>query len=124
MINNIFFVGLGGACGSIARYLTSVVTIKFYTGVFPLPTFIINILGCLIIGLLIGLSERTLLMNSDLKLLLITGFCGGYTTFSTFSAENLFLYNNGFYITLAFYIFSSIILGILAVYIGSTLVKI
>lgn len=123
MIKQIFIVGLGGGCGSILRYLTSVITAKYYTQIFPLSTLIVNILGCFFIGVLIGLSDRSEIISPELKLLLITGFCGGYTTFSTFSSESLFLFSNGFYYTLAGYVLSSIILGFLSVVLGTYIAK-
>jgi len=123
MLKNILIVGLGGGLGSILRYLTSVVTARYYMGIFPWATFTVNILGCIIIGFLIGLSDRSEIINPELKLLLITGFCGGYTTFSTFSSENLFLFSNGLYGILATYILSSILLGLLGVLLGSTLAR-
>ncbi len=124
MIKNILLVGLGGGLGSVLRYLTSVYTAKHYIGIFPLPTFIVNILGCIVIGVLIGFSNKTEFLDSEMKLLLITGFCGGYTTFSTFSSENMFLYSNGYYATLIVYVLSSVLLGLLGVYLGTLVSKI
>ena len=89
MTRAIILVGLGGGLGSIFRYLTSVVVTKYVQTTFPLGTFAVNIIGCLIVGILLGLFERQQLTNPDLKFLLITGFCGGYTTFSAFASENI-----------------------------------
>ncbi|MEN9919398.1 MAG: fluoride efflux transporter CrcB [Bacteroidota bacterium] len=124
MLKQILLVGLGGGCGSVFRYLTSLCVTNYYVGKFPLSTFVANILGCILIGFLIGASDRYAVLNSDMRLLLITGFCGGYTTFSTFSSENLALFSNGFYFTLVIYIVLSIILGLLAVYLGTLVSKI
>ncbi|MDR1877326.1 MAG: fluoride efflux transporter CrcB [Flavobacteriaceae bacterium] len=124
MIKHILLIGLGGALGSVLRYLTAVYTAKHYSGTFPLATFLINITGCVLIGLFIGLAERYQLINTDIRLFLITGFCGGYTTFSTFSSENLQLFQNGNPITLFSYIFSSVLIGIVGVWLGSLLSKI
>lgn len=123
MIKNILLVGLGGAFGSIMRYLTSVYTAKYYIGIFPLPTFIVNVLGCIVIGILIGFSDRAEFLSPEMKLLLITGFCGGYTTFSTFSSENMFLYANGYYTILIIYVLSSVLLGLGGVYLGTWVSK-
>ncbi len=122
-MKNILLVGLGGALGSILRYLTSVVTSKYYHDVFPLATFIINIVGCFIIGLLIGYFGQINGDNQNLRLLFITGFCGGYTTFSTFAAENISLMQNHQYATLIAYTLASIIVGFLAVGLGLMLAK-
>ena len=123
MIKAVLFVGLGGGIGSILRFLTSVLINKYWTHPFPFATFTVNIVGCILIGLFIGLSERYGVLNGDLKFLLITGFCGGYTTFSTFSFENLLLYQNGYYFTLIAYIFLSIVFGLFAVWLGSAISK-
>lgn len=124
MIRTIFLVGTGGAIGSICRYLTSVFISKHFSSVFPLATFTANILGCLVIGILLGFFEREQLINTDLKFLLITGFCGGYTTFSTFSSENLALLNAGNYQTAFTYIIISILAGVLSVWGGIMITKI
>jgi CrcB protein len=90
---------------------------------FPWATFIANVSGCLLIGLLMGLLERYSALNGELRLLLIVGLCGGYTTFSTLSAENLKLLEAGHYITLALYVAGTLLLGLLALWIGSLLAK-
>ncbi len=122
MIKQLFLVGLGGGIGSIFRYLTSILTAKYTAGTFPLATFITNILGCFIIGLLIGhfANSNT---DSNLKLLFITGFCGGYTTFSTFAAENISLLQSNNYLTLITYTLASILIGFLAVGLGLMITK-
>jgi CrcB protein len=123
MLKELCWVGLGGGVGSILRYLTSkLVSWKIGTVTFPLATFIVNIMGCFLIGLLIGLSLKNQVLSANMKLLLITGFCGGFTTFSTFSAENLQMYEAGNYGTLALYIMGSIILGLLAVWGGMMII--
>ncbi len=123
MIKTLLYIAIGGAIGSVLRYLTTVLVSKYWSSNFPLATFIANILGCFLIGLLIGILEKNNLANSNLKWFLITGFCGGYTTFSTFGYENysLFQSNNSF---LAFaYIGLSIFVGIMAVGLGLFLSK-
>ena len=116
-------VGIGGGIGSILRYVSSWLITKNVSTNFPLATFSVNIFGCFLIGLLIGIFGKQLSPNDDLKYLFITGFCGGYTTFSTFSAENIQLIQSGNYLIPALYITSSVLFGILAVFLGMVMVK-
>ena len=119
----IILVGIGGGIGSIFRYLTAMFVAKYFQPSFPWATFVANILGCLIIGLLLGFFERHQIINPDLKYLFVTGFCGGYTTFSTFAAENVNLFNSGNSLTAFAYIAASIIVGLFAVWLGLMLTK-
>ena len=122
MIKSIFFVGIGGAIGSVMRYLLGVVSTHYFKGTFPIATFITNFLGCLIIGLLIGYFGKNNEINPQLKLLLITGFCGGFTTFSTFAAENVQLLENGNYGLLFANVAGSVVLGIGGVILGMKMI--
>jgi CrcB protein len=118
MIKNIFLVLLGGGIGSVARYLLSYFLNRNSTTQFPWATFIANGLGCLLIGLLFGYIQKNIVQNETLKLLLITGFCGGFTTFSTFSLENIQFIQNQNYNLALLYTISSIFIGFLGVLIG------
>ncbi len=124
MIKHLIFVGLGGALGSISRYLITLYTVKHYAGTFPVATFFINITGCILIGLFMGLAERFHFISTDMKLFLVTGLCGGYTTFSAFSYENMQLFQGGSQSVMWSYIFFSIFLGIAGVWLGSLLARI
>ncbi len=123
MIRPILLVAIGGAAGSVLRYLTGEFFKKISSTTFPLGTFVANIAGCLLIGILIGLFDKAGSDNPQLKWLLITGFCGGYTTFSSFSYENVSLLQHGNYGLAFLYIASSLLLGLLAVGFGLFLVK-
>jgi CrcB protein len=123
MGTNILLVGLGGAAGSILRYLCQKWINASYVHNFPLATFSINILGCLLIGILYGLGEKGNILSPQTRLLLITGFCGGFTTFSTFAFENVSLLRIGDNIYFLLYAIGSVVLGIAAVYLGNLITK-
>ena len=123
MLKAIILVGIGGGAGSILRFLTSHMVARHFDKPFPLPTFIVNMLGCLAMGLLIGAIERHLPMNNDLRNLLLAGFCGGYTTFSAFAYENTSLLQSQQYLTLISYIALSVISGIALLWLGLSLTR-
>ncbi len=118
MIKSIILVAIGGSLGSVLRFLISVLMQKYWNHLFPLATFSVNVIGCFIIGLLIGIFDKNLFSDESLKWLLVTGFCGGFTTFSAFSIESFNLIQQNQIQQAIIYILSSIILGILSVWGG------
>jgi CrcB protein len=115
-MRNLFYIFIGGGLGSILRYLISNYTQKLWNvNSFPMGTFLVNITGCLLIGFLTSYFVKN---DNSLKFLLITGLCGGYTTFSTFSVENYTLWQNQQYGILSLYVLLSLILGFGAVILG------
>jgi CrcB protein len=123
MIKNILLIALGGGLGSALRYLSNIGVEKIWTNKLYYATFLVNIIGCFLIGLLMGYLQKNETDNSALKLLLVTGFCGGFTTFSTFGLENYNLLQSQNYITSLLYIAASIVIGIAFVGVGIYLTK-
>lgn len=99
----ILYVAIGSALGGVARFLLSKAIQQNLESLFPLGTFAVNMAGCLLIGIIYGLTDRGLNINADVKLLLTVGFCGGFTTFSTFAHENYLLFHSGNILTVAAY---------------------
>lgn len=115
------YVFLGGGLGSVLRFLISNYTQKLWNiKDFPLGTFTVNILGCFLIGVA---SAYFLKIDNYLKYLIIAGFCGGFTTFSTFSIENYSLWQEGNYGILILYVGLSVIVGFIAVIAGFSILK-
>ena len=124
MKNNIILIAIGGLLGSVARYLSVVYITRFFPNPFPFGTFAVNIIGCLVIGVIYGLSLRYIWLTPEWRLLLATGFCGGFTTFSAFALENVQLLQQSNYSMFALYSISSFVLGLLAVFAGLSLTRI
>jgi|SRR5690606_2412675 len=118
MLRTLILIGVGGAAGSVLRYLTTVLANRLFSSEFPIGTFAVNIVGCLLIGVLLGCAERHQFLNPSLRSLLVTGFCGGYTTFSAFASENVNLLQQGHTFTSVVYIAGSVVLGLFAVWLG------
>lgn len=123
MLRTLLLVGAGGFLGSISRFLASRFFQSNYQSVFSLGTFIVNITGCFLIGLIYGLSERNVTFGTGWKMFLTAGFCGGFTTFSTFANENLALLRDGAFFHFFLYTGLSIFLGIAATFTGILLTK-
>ena len=122
MLRNCLIVGLGGAAGTVSRYLLGLLPLKPQSG-FPLITLLINVAGAFLIGLVIAFAVKNQSVDSSLLLLLKIGFCGGFTTFSTFSLETAELFQNGKYFIALSYIILSVALSIAAVFGAEALVK-
>lgn len=121
MIKHILLIGLGGGIGSMARYLCQRWMSVYYPHPFPWGTFAVNITGCLLIGIFWGLSFRSFDSNESWKLFLMTGLCGGFTTFSAFTLEGVGLLKENRTGLFFLYIAGSVIAGLLATYAGMKL---
>jgi fluoride exporter len=119
MLKNLLLVGLGGGLGSVLRYAAALVISSKY---FPYSTLAVNIIGSFIIGIVFAMSIKDETFLNNWKLFLATGICGGFTTFSAFSLENMGLLQSGKVGMAAIYIIVSILFGLLATFWGYQLV--
>lgn len=121
-MRTLLIIGTGGLIGSIFRYLVARSVQEKFETVFPYGTLSVNILGCLLIGIILSWSERGGL-NADWRMFLATGICGGFTTFSAFSNETLSLMRDGQWIYAGTYVVISIVTGLAATFTGYSLLK-
>ena len=118
MFKQLLLIGLGGFVGSVARFLVSKLNTRIDWLSIPIGTLTVNVLGSLLIGFLIGISEKSPILTVEWRMFLMVGLCGGFTTFSSFTGENLTLMRNGQFLPLLLYTGLSILLGFTAVYLG------
>ena len=122
-MTNILLVGLGGFIGSVARYGLGGWVLHVTTQQkFPFGTFVVNVVGCLIAGVLAGLVEKHELFSAETRLFLFTGLLGGFTTFSAFGLETMSLLRRGEPWVAATYVGASVLLGVVAVWLGIKIV--
>jgi CrcB protein len=118
MLKQLLLIGAGGFIGSVARFLVSRLNTRIDWLSIPIGTLAVNVLGSLLIGFLIGISDRSPVLTVEWRMFLMVGLCGGFTTFSSFTGENLVLLRNGQILPLLLYTGLSIFLGFTAVYLG------
>lgn len=119
----ILLVGIGSFIGGISRYYSQQVITRFFPSTFPYGTLTVNIVGCFIIGLILGLSDRGNILTPEWRIFLTTGFCGGFTTFSTFSYESVQLMQDGEFLNLSLYVTLSVIVGFASTYLAILIIK-
>lgn len=119
----VWLVGIGSFLGGISRYYSQQIITRFFPSAFPYGTLVVNMAGCFLIGLIYGLSGRGNLVSPEWRLFLATGFCGGFTTFSTFSYESVNLIQDREFVFLSLYVALSVAVGFAATYLGALTIK-
>lgn len=123
MVKILLIIGTGSFIGGVLRYLISKLIQNSMISSFPFGTFVVNILGCFLIGVIYGLSERGNYISTEWRMFLTVGFCGGFTTFSTFANENVSMLRDGNFMSFAVYTSLSVFLGLSATYFGNLITK-
>ncbi|MGF1584605.1 MAG: fluoride efflux transporter CrcB [Bacteroidales bacterium] len=118
----ILAIGTGSFIGGVLRYLLSHLVQTKFLSAFPFGTLTVNIIGCFLIGLVFGLTEKGIL-TQEWRLFLATGLLGGFTTFSAFSIETMSMFRDGQFLYAAVYISSSVLVGIIATFTGFAIIK-
>jgi CrcB protein len=122
-MKSLLYVGIGGGLGSILRYLVQVFIGRHVPLIFPLGTFVVNCSGCFLIGIFYSLATKYTTITPEWRLFLITGICGGFTTFSTYSYDGLILLRQGSNFAFMIYILGSVVLGLLATFAGAAIIR-
>lgn len=112
------YLVIGGAAGTVARYALSGAAYQIFGTNFPYGTFVVNLIGCFVVGFLASLTENKFFLNADLRLLLMVGFCGAFTTFSTFILETAYLIRDGEVNMALLNVALSTVLGFIVLYLG------
>jgi len=123
-MNRIFLlVGIGGFIGSVSRYYSQQIISKSFPSALPYGTLAVNIVGCFLIGIIYAISEKGNILTPEWRVFLATGFCGGFTTFSTFSYESINLINDGEWLNVSLYVAISVVIGFFSTYLGILIIK-
>lgn len=124
MLKNILFIGLGSGLGGAIRYILFIAIDQ--TGqqsAFPVKTFLVNIIGCFALGFFNGMADKGQYTDHQVILFLTMGLCGGFTTFSAFSHDNIVLLKNGNFLLAMFYVLLTVFLSFIALYLGNKIVS-
>jgi len=123
-LNGVLLVAAGGALGSVGRYLLSGWMLHQTTEWrFPLGTFLVNVIGCLAVGILGGLVVKHDFLSPAVRLFLFTGIAGGFTTFSAFGLETFYLLRRGEVLVAGGYVIGSIVIGLILLWAGFAMVS-
>ena len=123
MLKQLLLVAAGGATGAACRHLVGIACMRLFGAGFPWGTFAVNVLGSFAMGVLVELLARRFNMSMELRLLLATGFLGGFTTFSSFSLDAVGLFERGATMAAFAYVVGSVLIGITALFAGLALVR-
>lgn len=123
MLKSMFMAGIGGFVGTCLRFLVGRACMACFPSFWPIGTMIVNLAGCLLIGMLCGVAQRTNLVSAELNVLLVAGFCGGFTTFSSFSNETYQMIQSRGVSTALLYVLLSVVLGVGFVWLGRWLTE-
>ncbi len=122
MYRILFYVFIGSALGGVSRFLSQQFVQKNFPSYIPLGTLSVNIIGSFIIGIIYALSEKSII-SPEVRILIATGFCGGFTTFSSFAFENVKLLQDGEFFNTGLYVLLSVVIGFFSVYLGILFTK-
>lgn len=123
MFKAMIIAGLGGFIGTCLRFLTGKLCHVVFHSAFPWGTFAVNMAGSFLIGIFFGLAEKTNLISPSMNVFLITGFCGGFTTFSSLADDMYLLLQQRHFLMFGIYVCLSFLLGLLLVWLGRSLIK-
>ena len=122
MYRYLIYVIVGSSIGGAARFLSQEFVQKRFPSFIPLSTLSVNIIGSFIVGIIYALAEKSKI-SAEVRILIATGFCGGFTTFSSFAYENVKLLQDGEFFNTALYTLLSLFIGLVAVYLGILFTK-
>jgi CrcB protein len=121
---NVVYVALGGALGSVARYLLTVAVHRYTAAGFPYGTFTVNIIGCAVFGVIIGLAEHRIDLTPAVRAFFLVGVLGGFTTFSAFTFDTLELLRTAAFFRATFNVLGQITLGLAALWLGYSIASV
>ena len=114
----LLLIGVGGALGSMARYLLSTLVYRLVPSLFPFGTFAVNVVGCVLFGIIVGLAEQRFVLRPEARVFLLIGVLGGFTTFSTFAFESFELLRDGQFMSAAINVVGQIVAGVVGLWAG------
>jgi len=115
---NLLAIAIGGAIGAVARYLLSAFVLRVSGTLFPLGTFVVNVIGCLVFGAIAGATAQRIEMSPTVRLFLLTGILGGFTTFSSYAFESFALIRDGQFVWATINVVGQVVAGLVGLWVG------